>query len=915
MAFFDNLPNFTAPPVDLPTADVPPSNFVQAGKEAAEGMRQSGWWDGLFQSALYWVTEILAAIVGFLLKILNEVALFVVSVVLKEQNQTSPQVQEAMKLAVGDTFGVSVPGGVFQRISDAGQRGPVAASVAQAILASVSGTITPSAEGGIAPGTSRAEAWLQNSTALAVEGWLQQFTFELFSLGQINSAGELKDKLVADLGLGRISRQVLRPVVSAYIEEPFVQKLNLDHRPKLLSPAQAVKQFTRGAWTRAQLDSELGKQGWSQGRIEAFINDHVVRLSVGDIHTLINAGGLTQEQGEAYLRDSGFDALTAARALNADEITQVRPLYRQLVNEWMAAFVEGQTTQTEFYAIVDSAPLPANEREIVKTLALSKRQFRTKAISSSQMATLVKEGLKTIADYRSTLLSEGYSLPDARDLELLLLLQMKDASDAQKKRDDAEAAARVKAAEREAAAQAKRAAETARLAVRGISVAKFEAMVRAGLHTLPEYRAFLLAYGVPASNADDLVELLETSLQTARTVALQREQLAAAAKVKGVTLSQLDKAVRSGLLSFGEYQQQLRELNFDEESVALLVELATNDVEDALAREQAREAAAAAADDKGVSLSQFERAVRLGLRSMAEYRTWLQGEGYGADDVAILVDILGRVIADDAAARLLREEAEGKAETKGLSLTELERAVRAGVRDIGDYRAALLALNYDADAQDALLDLLALKMQQDQQTLTLTGKASALLAQRGLKLSDIGRGVELGMLKPEVYTSTLRTAGLSEDDADYLTLIQAAKIAARKEKEARTQTAAALLKAQGISLSALQSSVRAGRLTLGDFQLQLARAGVDAEQAANLVELLATELDAIAAAAAVRALEASKPDVKTLTLAQVERAVREGQTGIAEYRNFASNLGYSDADVGLLVGTLMATIPMGEEAA
>jgi hypothetical protein len=913
--FFENLPQFQAPPTDLPTADVPPSNFVQASKEVAEGVKQSGFWDGLFQSALYWVTEILGAVVGFLLKILNEVALFVVSVILKEQNQTSPQVQEAMKLAIGDTFGVNVPGGVFQSISDAGQRGPLAKSVGEAVLKSISGELTPSAEAGIAPGTSRAEAWLTNMVGMGMESWLQQFTFEIFSLGQLNSGGELKDKLVADLGLGRISRQVLRPVVSAYIEEPFTQKLNLSHRPKLLSPAQAVKQFTRGVWTREQLDFELGKQGWSAGRIEAMINDHTIRLSVGDVHTLINSQSMTQEQGEQYLRDNGYDAITAARALASDEVTQVRPLYRQVVNEWMNAFVDGITTQSEFYAVVDSTPLPANEKEIVKTLALSKRQFRVKQISSSQMANIVREGLATIQDYRNTLLSEGYSLSDAKTLELYLLLQMKEDSDARSAREAREREAEVKKAEREAAAAAKRAAEVARLAFKGVSATKFEAMVRAGLRSLPEYRAFLVAQGVTADNADDIVALLAANIEGRRVLAAQREANAAAANVRGVNLGQLDRAVRAGIITAQEYVAKLRELNFDEQSIALMVDLVESDLDDALARQEAHDAAEAAAKVKGISLSQFERAVRLGLRSVAEYGTWLRSNGYGADDVAILSDTLTRLIADDEAAAALREEANAKSEQRGLSLADTERAVRAGVLQPSAYEAALLALDYDADARETLLALLALKMQQDQQTLALEGHAGALLAERGLSLDDVQRGVELGIVKPEVYVATLRESGFTKDDADYLGLVEAGRRAARSQAMARTETAAAKLSAAGVSLASLQSSVRAGRLTLADFAAQLARAGVDEGQSANLVALLRTELDAIQAAAATRAAAANRPKVKDLTLSQVERAVKSGEIGLAEYANFARSMGYAEADVQLLAGTLAAQLETGEEAA
>jgi len=915
MAFFDGQPNFPTIPADVPIPELDRENLRSVGTELAQGQRDAGWFDSIWESLSRWAVDILSAVLAFILRMLVPIAIFWAKTWTVAGRSMDPAIQDAAAIAVGDAFGVTVSGSSFESISAGGGRGAVAKTVAEAILVSMGGDFSTATGQTLSPSTERAEAWLQSVVSLSIEGWLESWFFEMITLGQCEYAGKLKDALVSSIGMGRISSRVLRPVLDATVIGPFEWKVNKSYRPKLLSASESVRQFVRGRWTRAQLDEELSRQGYSAERIEALIATNVQRLGVSTIYTLIQDKTMTQEQGQQYLQESGYDALTAARALTAQSADDIHSLNRSLANVWIDAFVNGLCSESEFTQVLQSIGLPDSELSALTSIAVSRKQFNVKQISSTTMAAMVKEGLKNLDDYRNTLLNEGYSISDARDLELYLMAQMTNAAEARAARDQAAAARALQAAQREAAAAQKRAAEQLRLLNKGVSLAKEEALVRAGIRTLADYRTWLVNNGTPADNADDLVQFLSQQLTDAQQIGQQQGQLESQAAKKGVSLSQLDKAVRAGILTIAEYTQQLRTLNYDENTVLILTELAENDIADATARAQAKAAAAAASNDKGATLSQFERAVRLGIRSLADYRSYLASEGYGPDDVALLADTLSKQLADDAAAEQLRTEAANKSEARGLSLSQVESAVRAGVLTMDDYRSTLLDLGYDANAQDALIGLLQLKLDQDQQTFAAQGKASALLAQRGLSLDDIARGVELGLVRPEVYTATLKAAGLSSSDADYLTLVEASRVAQRQDAIARSQAADQVLARVGLSLSGLQASVRAGRLTVDQFQQQMLAAGVDSEQAQTLADLASTEVAAIQAAAVERAKADALPPVRGLTLSQVEKSVREGLLGVNDYYNFALELGYDAADASLLASTLALTLSGGEQAA
>jgi hypothetical protein len=78
--------------------------------------------------------------------------------------------------------------------------------------------------------------------------------------------------------------------------------VNKLYRPELLSTALAVRQFTRGKWTREQLDEELARQGWSADRVDALIHDGTQRLGDGTIKALRAENALDDPRGRAAPR-------------------------------------------------------------------------------------------------------------------------------------------------------------------------------------------------------------------------------------------------------------------------------------------------------------------------------------------------------------------------------------------------------------------------------------------------------------------------------------------------------------------------------------------------------------------------------------------------------------------------------------
>jgi hypothetical protein len=293
----------------------------------------------------------------------------------------------------------------------------------------------------------------------------------------------------------------------------------------------------------------------------------------------------------------------------------------------------------------------------------------------------------------------------------------------------------------------------------------------------------------------------------------------------------------------------------------------------------------------------------LGLQTMDQYQAMLVGAGFDAADVAILVaELQAKLTAAQAAARFARR-GQLLLGTRPIALSELERMVRAGVQPIGTYQTALIDAGYTADDAAALVKLLQLVMAHDQHQAAASGKSNALLTSGGLSLSQIRTAVKLGVVPIDVYDAALSAAGVSGSDAAVLHTSLIAELAAAGSTAAIAKAATAALAPGGQTLDALEKQVLGGGLSIAGFQALLTEAGVTSKDAAELAGLVAEkQANGVATSGLVSSVTAAAA-AKSLSLSQVTAAVKAGVLQLADYQAFVTGLGYSPADVAILVAT------------
>ena len=339
------------------------------------------------------------------------------------------------------------------------------------------------------------------------------------------------------------------------------------------------------------------------------------------------------------------------------------------------------------------------------------------------------------------------------------------------------------------AAQASAAHGTAK--ARAISLADTARAVRLGLTPIDTYTAQLAAAGFDQADSDLMVGILRTEMQADAAKAATRASTAGAKTSKAATMAQLEQEVIHGVRPIADYTAELAQLGYSVGDQRDLTELLQLRVDQAAAAAAKRAAAGTALANRGISLTDAERAVKLGVVPITTYTSMLQTAGFTPEAITVLQATLLAEVAKAKKAQTAANKAGAALAVKGISLPELERAVIAGVRPIGDYSAMLEAQGYSAADNSTLTELVQLKVEQAQRAAAAHADAEGKATQKGISLAQEEAAIVAGDLPMSDYDALLTSLGYDAVDRAVLEQLLQAKIGAAAAKAAGKQPAPA----------------------------------------------------------------------------------------------------------------------------
>jgi len=407
-----------------------------------------------------------------------------------------------------------------------------------------------------------------------------------------------------------------------------------------------------------------------------------------------------------------------------------------------------------------------------------------------------------------------------------------------------------------------------------------------------------------ADTVQTLVDLVADDRQTFLEQQKRADEARQRAGIRHVDTGALEQAVLEDVLTIQDFRAQLGTLGFPAGDAEILTSTLQARKADLDAAREKRLQADEAARHKGIDLGRAERLIRHGAGTLAQYDQLLASLGYDAGARAAMTELLHLEIADDAEARRLRDAAAEKARTKGLSLEEMRRAVILDVKTADQFQTYLIAEGYTSDAQLVLLAELRRDVADADAARAQRAAAEAAGSAIPLPLARVHQAARLGVITPATYRARLVREKFTPDDIALELELLLVEIASVQAARARRDALSAQLDApKALSLAQLEHAVKAGAASIDDYRAA-ASTVYGADDVDVLVATLQDELATLADARDRHVTIEGELTARTLSLAELEAAVKASLVTLDAYRAQLVAWGYGSDDADLLAALL-----------
>ncbi len=468
-------------------------------------------------------------------------------------------------------FGSDAAGAFSTATSGGGNLADGAANVGAAVLQAIFGGDATDGAASIDPSAEPAERYIGAITEFVMRGWLIDMATEFVPFLQLHFVKDLEDTLISSLGLGRIARTALSPLVEITMTEPLRWKLNQTYRPKLATPSTAIRMWHRGQLDDAELDDILGRQGYGSDHIDGLKSEFSKFPSVGDLATLVEHGVMTTDEAVAQLQEDGYGFDSAVMVMQAAELRPLTAWQLRAAQTWMDRYVRGFISKSVFVQSLRSSGLSAAQAQEILNDAGAMTETPRTTLTVGELFVALDNQILTQGEVHDYLHRLGYSEDDSTTLLLtrLAIGKHKTEVEQQKKElQDQRAAAKLAAQQQRAAAQAaKAAAAAAARAARATQLAQQKAQAQANAE---QRRQFIAA-------AAEQKRQLVAQQHAAGQITSDQLQLADA-QIQADTAELLATATAHDAAEQASFEQQLLDLRQANREAQLEQQLADVDL-------------------------------------------------------------------------------------------------------------------------------------------------------------------------------------------------------------------------------------------------------------------------------------------------------------------------------------------------
>jgi len=278
------------------------------------------------------------------------------------------------------------------------------------------GTVTPE------QGAANARTFAGFAVSFATSQGFLSILAEAASLGFLKEFHELPDSVRDGLGLGRLSRLALQPLIQNAVQLPYQQYCRKLFRPTQLNEGQLVKALHAGTLPDSQVRDLLAQLGYSDDLIDFVIEDNEAKLGLSELITLLDNGDITEQDVTNNLTLTGMPPDEAKRQITAAHEAAAKGQWTALLSELETAYVAGYVDESTFNNVLSKMPLSDDELEAFRQKVGFKLEVPRKTLSLSEVESAVVSNVVDFSYFDSWMQNEGYD-PKAQDVLYFQLLQ------------------------------------------------------------------------------------------------------------------------------------------------------------------------------------------------------------------------------------------------------------------------------------------------------------------------------------------------------------------------------------------------------------------------------------------------------------------------------------------------------------
>lgn len=574
--------------------------IVESGKDPAAGF----------------VAEIAAAVVEFAIQVTSEVGRRVGESVDEFEATAGPTIMRAAAAAMSDYFGVPISTSDISRAGGPGSKFAFHEQLGRFVLESFFGAFE--VPQGLTPdvGRENAERILGFNIGTSLEAWLGNVVGQAPLLKFIPNWADLDEILTRALGLGRVTRRIMGPLLTTLVATPFQWDLNRRFTPELLSESDLVRARMRRLIDDGEYFETMSLHGWNQRDAQRIRLIRQRYPEKEDLAKMLELGLITEERAAAVYEALGFSAEGAQSMVDVTVEDRIRTHNNALESLARDMFRDHQIEESELRALLAEAGRSERESQTLVGIALVERD-RPRPLPRSIVEEGFRKGLIPLSRLRDYYEQQGYGLDDR---VLLEELAVEDREEQQKRDEDA-----------------RRKSQTDEF--RAVPRGQIERAFVEGFVSSARLREYYESRNYAPADIGTLMELAErrkVEYDERRDEELKRAQ---DPDFRAVPRATMEEAYIRGLITEGRLRDYYLAIRLDPEEVpvVLAVVKARKAEREATTAERLQEATGP--DFRELPRSVIERAFLEDIIDLHRLTLWYQAQAYRPSEIPILVQL------------------------------------------------------------------------------------------------------------------------------------------------------------------------------------------------------------------------------------------------------------------------------------